>query len=172
MGLRFQPRSLLTVFLIAFFIFIVVQSSDMPEKAKMYPWVVGLIALALLAFQLVREILPARGDEPRETRETGADVDFTDEEASPEGRRRTLELFGWIYGFTLLLWLIGFYLSIPVMVFAYAASPRRAHPYGGHADGRGSRHLGPVRQPAKPAVPAGRAVRMAGPGLGTLSPSP
>jgi hypothetical protein len=119
MGLRFQPRSLLTVFLIAFFIFIVVQSSDMPEKAKMYPWVVGLIALALLAFQLVREILPARGDEPRETRETGADVDFTDEEASPEGRRRTLELFGWIYGFTLLLWLIGFYLSIPVMVFAY-----------------------------------------------------
>jgi len=119
MGMRFQPRSLLTLLLIGFFIFIVVESWDMPEKARMYPWVIGLIALALLAVQLVRELMPQREEAPRETRETGADVDFTEEEASAEGRRRTLELFGWIYGFTLLLWLIGFYLAIPAMVFLY-----------------------------------------------------
>lgn len=126
MGLRFQPRSLLTLFLMAFFVFIVAQSSDMPEKAKMYPWVVGLIALALLAVQLVREVLPARSGPARETRETGADVDFTEEEASAAGKRRTLELFGWIYGFAATLWLIGFYLAIPAMVFAYLLRHRES----------------------------------------------
>ncbi len=116
MGLRFQPRTLLTLVLIAMFTYVVIASSDMPIEAKLYPWAIGLIALTLLAYQLVREILPS----PQQNkRETGVDFDFTDEEASPEGKRRALELFGWLYGFATLLWLIGFYLAIPLMVFLY-----------------------------------------------------
>lgn len=119
MGLRFQPRSLLTVTLIIFFIYIVAASWDMPEKAKLYPWVIGLVALALLVFQLIRELLPSQVKATPATQETGADVDFTEEEASAAGKRRTLELFAWIYGFALSLWLLGFYIAIPVMVFSY-----------------------------------------------------
>ncbi len=116
MGLRFQPRSLLTLSLIAMFAYVVVASSDMPIQAKLYPWTIGLIALTMLAYQLVREILPSR---QQNSRETGVDFDFTDEEASPEGRRRAVELFAWLYGFAALLWLIGYYLAIPLMVFLY-----------------------------------------------------
>ena len=116
MGLRFQPRSLLTLSLIAVFTYVVVASSDMPIQAKLYPWTIGLIALPMLAYQLVREILPAA---QQNSRETGVDFDFTDEEASPEGRRRAVELFAWLYGFAALLWLIGYYLAIPLMVFLY-----------------------------------------------------
>ena len=47
------------------------------------------------------------------------DIDFTDEEASKVGKRRALEVFGWMYGFAVLLWLIGFYIAIPLMVLAY-----------------------------------------------------
>lgn len=116
MGLRFQPRTLLTLFVIALFTYVVIEASDMPIQAKLYPWTIGFIALTLLAYQLVREILPSA---ERNSRETGADMDFTEEEGSPEAKRRTLELFGWLYGFAALLWLIGFDLAIPLMVLLY-----------------------------------------------------
>ena len=116
MGLRFQPRTLLTLSLIAVFAYVVIASWDMPIEARLYPWSIGLIALTLLAYQLVREILPSS---EQILRETGADFDFTEEESSPEGKRRAVELFAWLYGFAALLWLIGFYLAIPLMVFLY-----------------------------------------------------
>tara|TARA_A100001037_G_scaffold169394_1_gene152130 strand:- start:4062 stop:4550 length:489 start_codon:yes stop_codon:yes gene_type:complete len=116
MGLRFQPRSALTLAFIGLFAYVVISSSDMPLEAKLYPWTIGIIALILLTYQLFREILPPS---KTETDQTGVDIDFTDEEASKVGKRRALEVFGWMYGFAVLLWLIGFYVAIPVMVFAY-----------------------------------------------------
>lgn len=116
MGLRFQPRTLLTLFFTALFSYVVYDSWDMPIQAKLYPWAIGLVVLALLAWQLVREILPSR---EQNSRVTGVDMDFTEEEASREGKLRALELFAWLYGFAGLLWLIGFYLAIPLMVLAY-----------------------------------------------------
>ena len=116
MSLRFQPRLLLTLFFIALFAYVVLEAWDMPIQAKLYPWTVGLIALALLCWQLVKDVLPAR---KAESTHTGVDIDFTEEEASREGKRRALELFGWLYGFAALLWLIGFYIAIPLMVLLY-----------------------------------------------------
>lgn len=116
MGLRFQPRTLLTLFFTVLFGYVVYASWDMPIEARLYPWTIGLIALALLAYQLVREIMPSAEEN---SRITGVDMDFTEQEASREGKRRALELFGWLYGFALLLWLIGFYIAIPLMVVAY-----------------------------------------------------
>ncbi len=123
MGLRFQPRTLLTLFFLILFAYVVVQAADMPIQAKLYPWVIGGIALVLLVFQLVREILPASEND---SDATGVDLDFTTEEASREGRRRALELFAWLYGFAVLLWLIGFHLAIPLMVALYLIRSRES----------------------------------------------
>lgn len=123
MGLRFQPRTLLTLFFVILFGYVVVEAADMPIQAKLYPWVIGGIALVLLAWQLVREILPAS---ETESDETGVDIAFTAEEASRDGRRRAMELFAWLYGFAALLWLIGFHLAIPLMVAAYLARSRES----------------------------------------------
>ena len=116
MSLRFQPRSILTLCFVAVFAYVVISSSEMPLEAKLYPWTIGIIALVLLTYQLIREILPPSKSE---TDETGVDIDFTDEESSKEGKRRALELFCWMYGFGILLWLIGFFTAVPVMVLAY-----------------------------------------------------
>jgi hypothetical protein len=116
MNLRLQPRSFLTLCFIAIFSGVVISSSEMPLEAKLYPWTIGIIALVLLFYQLVRELLPPSRTE---TDETGVDIDFTEEESSQQGKRRALELFAWMYGFALLLWLIGFYIAIPLMVLAY-----------------------------------------------------
>ena len=116
MSLKFQPRTVLTLFFVGVFVYVLIEARDMPLQAKMFPWTLGIIALLLLAWTIVKEVAFA----PKtQSRETGADVDFTEEEASPEGKRRTLELFAWIYGFGLALWLLGFFIAIPVMVFLY-----------------------------------------------------
>ncbi len=116
MGIRLQPRSILTLAFIVVFGYIIYEAQDMPQQAQLYPMTIGIIALLLLVWQFGREVFFAHQPEDRET---GADVDFTDEEASGDGRKRALELFGWIYGFGLALWLLGFFVAIPVMVFLY-----------------------------------------------------
>ena len=116
MSFRFQPRTILTLLFILLFAYVVYAASEMPIQAKLYPWTVGIIALVLLAYQLVRELMPSKDGN---SRETGVDIDFTDEEASKAGKRKALELFGWLYGFALLLWLLGFFISVPLMVLAY-----------------------------------------------------
>lgn len=123
MGLRFQPRTIMTLLFFLLFAYVVYGAWDMPIQAKLYPWTVGIIALTLLAWQLVRELMPS---ENGNSRETGVDIDFTDEEASKQGKRRALELFGWMYGFALVLWLIGFYIAVPLMVFAYMLRHRES----------------------------------------------
>jgi len=123
MGLRFQLRSLLTLFFAAVFIYVVIEAADMPIQARLYPWVVGAIALALLVWQLAREVMPGDGGGAGPT---GVDMDFTEEESSRVGRRRALELFGWLYGFAALLWLIGFFAAIPLMVALYLIRSRES----------------------------------------------
>lgn len=116
MSIRLQPRTALTIFFIIVFGYIFIEAADMPPQAKLYPWTISIIALGLLGFQLVREVFFSTGVN---SRETGADVDFTEEEASAEGKKRTLEVFFWVYGFGLALWLLGFFVAIPVMVFLF-----------------------------------------------------
>ncbi|MDX1482942.1 MAG: tripartite tricarboxylate transporter TctB family protein [Alphaproteobacteria bacterium] len=116
MGIRLQIRSLLTVFFIIVFAYVLYESKDMPEQARLYPYTIAIIALALLTWQIVREVFFSQTPE---SRETGADVDFTEEEASVEGRKRAFELFVWVYAFGFALWVLGFFVAIPVMVFLY-----------------------------------------------------
>ncbi|MBT6431179.1 MAG: hypothetical protein HOK30_26170, partial [Rhodospirillaceae bacterium] len=67
MGLRFQPRTILTLLFILLFAYVVYGAWEMPIQAKLYPWTVGIIALVLLAYQLIREIMPSNGGNDRET---------------------------------------------------------------------------------------------------------
>ncbi len=121
MSMRFQIRTVLTIFFILVFGYIFYESQEMPEQARLYPYTIASIALALLGYQLLRELFFAPAEN---SKETGADVDFTEEEASSEGQKRTFELFLWVYGFGVALWLIGFFVAIPVMVFLYLVRHR------------------------------------------------
>ncbi len=119
MAIRIRPRTLFTLFLLGLFAFAVVEVRDMPFNARVYPWAIGFPAMGLLLYQLVKDVRPwgsgGRSDEGVGT----ADIEFTGEENTPAARRKTVELFAWIYGFVFSLWLIGYFVSLPLMVFAY-----------------------------------------------------
>lgn len=112
---RFQTRSIFTLFLIVVFAYILFEVSDRPTQVKMFPIVISVIALALLTVQLIRELVPsAKKDEA-----SIADIDFTEEESTAAGKRRALEMFAWLFGFVVFLWLVGFNIAVPVMIFLF-----------------------------------------------------
>lgn len=117
MSLRFEARTLLTVFLMVVFSYVVIEAWDMPLQAKLFPFTIGAIALTLLVYQFIKEVFvpPKQGA----TEHSGADMDFTEDESTTAGKKRALELFGWVYGFGIGLWLVGFYVAIPLMIFLY-----------------------------------------------------
>ena len=86
-------------------------------QARLYPWAIG-IPMLVLAF--VQVILDLRGYKAKQTSE-GAPMDFQFTKAiEPEvAKKRAIIMFGWLLGFFLLVWLLGFEYGIPIMVFSY-----------------------------------------------------
>ena len=86
-------------------------------QARLYPWVIG-IPMVILA--LVQVILDLKGVERKQ--QDAAPVDFQFAQATVEpavARRRAITMFSWFFGFFFGIWLLGFSLTIPLMVFGY-----------------------------------------------------
>ena len=48
------------------------------------------------------------------------DFQFQQTDVSPEDvRKRTITMFSWMFGFFAMIWLVGFVIAIPLMVFGY-----------------------------------------------------
>ncbi len=121
MSIRFRLSTIMTLLFICVFSYVVYETWNMELQARLFPWAIGIIALLLLVWQFFAEILvPKKADD----NQTGMDIDFTEEEGTRAGIWRAVELFGWIYGFAALLWLIGFYVAIPATVFLYMVRQR------------------------------------------------
>lgn len=76
----------------------------------------------MLALVLVHLVLELRGKSTRGSSDD-APVDFqfthTQTVDSSVAQRRTLNIFAWIFGFLVSIWLLGFSLSVPIFVFLY-----------------------------------------------------
>jgi hypothetical protein len=121
---RFPRRSLITVSLLGVFGYVIFGAVGEPLQAKLFPMTVGVIGLALVLFQLVRELrggLTAAGTDGAGQDDAAGAGDFTitAAERTREGRLRALEQFGWLAGLLLGLWLLGFYVALPLMVALY-----------------------------------------------------
>ncbi|HSB69660.1 MAG TPA: tripartite tricarboxylate transporter TctB family protein [Candidatus Methylomirabilis sp.] len=98
----------------------VLAARQWPVKAALFPLATGIPLLLLATAQLITDV---RGESegsggPTLDLELSADV-------PPEiARRRTVAMFSWTAGFILLVFLIGFPLTVPVFVLAYLAPQR------------------------------------------------
>lgn len=92
---------------------------DWPFQARLFPWVIGIPMLCLALIQVASDLRGANKPrvEPDGEREekstTSGDID-------PEvARRRAMNIFAWIFGFLGLVWLLGFQIAVPLVVFLY-----------------------------------------------------
>ena len=86
-------------------------------QARLYPWAIGIPMLVLAFIQVILELRGYKAKQPSD----GAPMDFQFTKAIEPAvaKKRAIIMFGWLLGFFLLVWLLGFEYGIPLMVFGY-----------------------------------------------------
>ncbi len=115
-----RTQNLLTFFLIGVLGYAVIGVWGMPIQANLFPKAIGILALVLLFWQLYMDMQPEDSKSKKEKDDSSAaDFEFTEEEALAPAKRKTIEMFGWIFGFGLGLWLLGFHIAVPMMILLF-----------------------------------------------------
>lgn len=124
--MSYLPRSsLVTLGLLLIFGYVIFEAVGKPMQAKLFPMTVGVIGFVLMVIQLGWELWTVwktehtKPDRKANQQEGAADFAITDVEKSRIGRLRAAEQFGWLAGLLAGLFLIGFYISVPLMVGLY-----------------------------------------------------
>ncbi len=115
--MKVRPQAIFSFVFLIFFIVFAYLAKDWRLQARLYPWVIG-IPMVILAF--IQVIFDLKGIERKQ--EDAAPVDFQFSQTAVEpavARRRAINMFSWFFGFFFGVWLLGFSLTIPLMVFGY-----------------------------------------------------
>jgi hypothetical protein len=115
--LKVRPQAIFSLVFVIFFIVFVYEAQGWRMQARLYPWAIGIPMLILAIIQV---ILDFKGVE-RKQKDDVATVDFQFAQAVDPvlARKRTFNIFGWLFGFFIGIWLLGFNITIPLMVFGY-----------------------------------------------------
>ena len=123
--MRIRPQTVFSFLVLLFFAIVIWGARDWPVKAQLYPWVIGIPMLVLAAFHLLVDLREGGGkstpsDMPADAPlNVPADIQFTQEIDPAIARRRTVDIFAWIFGFLLACWLVGLSAMVPPFVFLY-----------------------------------------------------
>lgn len=86
-------------------------------QARLYPWAIGIPMVVLAVIQVVLDL---RGFKAKQSADaTPVDFQFTKEIDPAMAKKRAIVMFSWLLGFFGLIWLLGFPIGIPLMMFAY-----------------------------------------------------
>ncbi|HEY7559346.1 MAG TPA: tripartite tricarboxylate transporter TctB family protein [Candidatus Binatia bacterium] len=115
--MKIRPQALFSLCALIFFIVWVYYALEWRLQARLYPWAIGFPMVILAAIQV---ILDLKGFKPKETSD-GAPVDFqfTKEIDPATAKKRAIVMFTWFFSFLLGVWLLGFPISIVLMMFSY-----------------------------------------------------
>ena len=118
--MRFEPKLLFTLFATAVFCFVVVTAREWPLGSRLFPWWVGipmlLLSLVQLGLELYRSTQPV--DPQRDSVETG-DLQVDWNIGTRLVVQRAAKFFGWLIGLLLGIWLLGFFVTVPLFVLLY-----------------------------------------------------
>lgn len=114
--MKVRPAAIFSFGALIFCIVFVYQAYEWRLQARLYPWAIGI---PMLVLALVQVILDLRGVGDKKSDSTPMDYQFTKEIDPLVARRRAINIFSWIFGFFLSIWLLGFNITIPLLVFGY-----------------------------------------------------
>jgi len=114
---KVRPQTIFSFLVLVFFVLVLWGAKDWPVKAQLYPWVVGVPMVLLAAFNLFMDLKGGNQKSALET--TPADFQFTKGIDPVLARWRTVNIFAWILGFVLGIWLVGFFVTVPLFFFLY-----------------------------------------------------
>jgi len=119
MRFRFNPGALFTLLILLIFFGGVFTARQWQFQARLFPWTIGIPALLLCIAQLAMDLF--RTTESDDPDDVSGLMDLPVDRGIPVSVvvRRAVNSFGWIIGFMLVIWLIGFIISVPLFVLLY-----------------------------------------------------
>jgi len=109
---RFSWETIFSLFIMVVFIIAMMKSLRFDFRTGLFPWAIGFPVLALTISQLIMDIMGKGGR---------GSVDHMEEAGSEVPislvNRRTMGIFGWILGYFVAIWLLGFSVGVPICTF-------------------------------------------------------
>ncbi len=116
--MKIRPAALFSILVLIFFCVFLYEAKDWRMQARLYPLAIGI---PMLICAIIQVILDLKGVKAKQSSD-GAPMDFQFQQTdvSPEDvRKRTITMFSWMLGFFAMIWLVGYVIAIPLMVFGY-----------------------------------------------------
>lgn len=117
--MKLRPAALFSLVVLIFFCVFVYGAQEWRMQARLYPFAIGI---PMLLFAIVQFILDLKGVKAKESAD-GAPMDFqfsAQKEMDPAlVKHRTIVMFSWLFGFFFAIWLVGYPIAIPLLVFCY-----------------------------------------------------
>jgi len=116
--LKLRPPAIFSLLALIFFCVFVYEAQGWRMQARLYPYVIGIPMLILAVIQFVLDL---KGVKAKESSDAPMDFQFTaGKDLPPEVvRLRTITMFSWLFGFFFAIWLVGYPIAIPLLVFSY-----------------------------------------------------
>ncbi len=115
--MKLRPQVLLSLVVAIFFIVFAYQAKDWRLQARLYPWAIGIPMLILAVLQVVLDL---KGVGPKQGANAApVDMQLAARADPAVARRRTINIFSWIVGYLVAVWLLGFGYCVPLIVFLY-----------------------------------------------------
>lgn len=115
--MKLRPQAILSIVIALFFVVFAYQAKDWKLQARLYPWAIGIPMLILAIIQVVLDL---KGVAPKQTAsDAPVDVQLAERTDPALARRRTINIFSWLIGYLIAVWLLGFSYCVPLIVFLY-----------------------------------------------------
>jgi hypothetical protein len=127
---KLDPSFWLSLFFTAVIALLVGTALRLDWDTRLFPWAIGIPALALAVCQLLTDWRGAGANiEQGEATPYAGVLDIpVDKSISPQEMfRHTVKAARWIFAFAFGIWFVGFLISIPLFVFFYLVYEAQAH---------------------------------------------
>jgi hypothetical protein len=115
--MRSTGRAIFSGVLVLFFAFFVWRAKDWPGVVRLFPWAIGFPMLVVSIVLLIGALFGRPESKPSD--HGAADFRFTQGLDAALVRKRTLTTFAWLFATLAAIWLFGFLIALPLIVFLY-----------------------------------------------------
>lgn len=115
--MKIKPAALFSFCALVFFCVFVYQAQEWRLQARLYPWAIGIPMLVLAIVQVIMDLRGVKAKESADA--TPMDFQFTKDVEPAVAKKRAITMFSWLLGFFFAIWIVGFNIAIPLMMFTY-----------------------------------------------------
>ena len=114
--MKFSSKNLMNLSLMAIAVWVLISAARWPFKTAFFPVMIGVFLFFGGAADLLLSLFEK---EKAGKNQTAVDFQLSEDVDPALATRRTLLAFGWVLGFFVLILLVGFTLSVPLLVFLF-----------------------------------------------------